>query len=581
MRSLRSHDLLSSPCIAPTIDTPDNTNTMDHTMYRLALFCILTLNLVHAAQAGTSAVAMPDQYGAEVAREILQEGGNAVDAAIAATFTLAVTYPEAGNIGGGGFMLSRMNGENTFLDFRERAPGSAERDMYLDEGGNFVQSLSLIGGKASGVPGTVRGMHAAHERYGSLSWKQLLQPAIDLARDGFTVHEDLALAARNMLEFEAGKTNFARFFGDLEAGATFRQPELARTLSLIAEDPESFYSGAIARQIVAQMKTSDGLISAQDLADYKAIWREPLVGQWREFTIVSAPPPSSGGFALIQLLTMRDFADEHFKDIWQNSPAYIHLLAEIEKRVYADRAEYLGDPDYIDVPISALLDSAYLKTRAADIQPTGISKAPSVTAGLEPPETTHFSIVDAKGNAVSLTYTLNWDFGSGVVVEGAGFLMNNEMDDFSAKPGVPNKFGVIGRDNNAIAPNKRMLSSMTPTLLLQGDSTNLVIGTPGGSTIFTSVFQVILNLYDYQMPLQAAVDATRYHHQLPAQFLIRHDQRDISVETQQALEAMGYRVEPNSWGNLGDIQAIQRTSDGLQAASDNRGRGVAQVFRVP
>ncbi|MEP4485190.1 MAG: gamma-glutamyltransferase [Halioglobus sp.] len=554
---------------------------MDNTMYRLALFCILTLNLVQAAQAGTAAVAMPDQYGAKVAREILQAGGSAVDAAIAATFTLAVTYPEAGNIGGGGFMLSRMNGENAFLDFRERAPGSAERDMYLDEGGNFVQSLSLIGGKASGVPGTVRGMHAAHERYGSLSWKQLLQPAIDLARDGFTVHEDLALAARNMLEFEAGRTNFARFFGELEAGATFRQPELARTLSQIAADPDSFYNGAIAQKIVAQMKTSDGLISAQDLTNYKAVWREPLVGKWREFTVVSAPPPSSGGFALIQLLTMRDFADEHFKGVWQNSPAYIHLLAEIEKRVYADRAEYLGDPDYIDVPISALLDNAYLTTRAADIQPTNISKGPSVTAGLEPTETTHFSIVDAKGNAVSLTYTLNWDFGSGVVVEGAGFLMNNEMDDFSAKPGVPNKFGVIGRDNNAIAPNKRMLSSMTPTLLLQGDSTNLVIGTPGGSTIFTSVFQVILNLYDYQMPLQAAVDATRYHHQLPAQFLIRHDQRDIPVETQQALEAMGYRVEPNSWGNLGDIQAIQRTSDGLQAASDNRGRGVAQVFRVP
>jgi len=561
---------------------PDDTdNTMDKAMVRLALFCILTLSMVSTVQAGTAAVAMPDRYGAAVARDILEDGGNAVDAAIAATFALAVTYPEAGNIGGGGFMLSRMNGENAFLDFRERAPGAAERDMYLDEGGNFVQSQSLIGGKASGIPGTVRGMQAAHERYGSLPWKQLLQPAITLARNGFTVHEDLATAAQEMLEFEAGRTNFASYFGQLAAGSTLRQAQLAQTLSLIAEDPDSFYTGAIARQIVAQMKNSNGLISAQDLASYVAIWRQPLVGQWREFTVVSAPPPSSGGFALIQLLTMRDHAHEHFKDIWQNSPAYIHLLAEIEKRVYADRAQYLGDPDYIDVPIEALLDNAYLKTRAADIQPNAISKGESVTAGLEPTETTHFSVVDAQGNAVSLTYTLNWDFGSGVVVEGAGFLMNNEMDDFSAKPGVPNKFGVIGNANNAIAPNKRMLSSMSPTLLLQDDIPSLVIGTPGGSTIFTSVFQIILNLYDYQMPLQAAVDATRYHHQLPAELLIRHDQRDIPVETRQGLEAMGYRVEPNSWGDLGDIQAIQRTSAGLQAASDNRGRGVAQVFTVP
>ena len=560
----------------------DNTdNTMDKDMVRLALFCILTLSMVSTTQAGTAAVAMPDRYGAAVARDILEDGGNAVDAAIAATFALAVTYPEAGNIGGGGFMLSRMNDENAFLDFRERAPSAAERDMYLDEGGNFVQSQSLIGGKASGVPGTVRGMQAAHERYGSLPWKQLLQPAIILARDGFTVPEDLAAAAQEMLEFEAGRTNFAKYFGQLTAGSTLRQAQLAQTLSLIAEDPDSFYTGAIARQIVAQMKNSNGLISTQDLASYTAIWRQPLVGQWREFTVVSAPLPSSGGFALIQLLTMRDYAHEHFKDIWQNSPAYIHLLAEIEKRVYADRAQYLGDPDFIDVPIGALLDTEYLKTRAADIQPNAISKGESVTAGLESTETTHFSIVDAKGNAVSLTYTLNWDFGSGVVVEGAGFLLNNEMDDFSAKPGVPNKFGVIGNDNNAIAPNKRMLSSMTPTLLLQDDTPGLVIGTPGGSTIFTSVFQVILNLYDYQMPLQAAVDATRYHHQLPAQLLIRHDQRDIPVETRQELEAMGYLVEPNSWGNLGDMQAIQRTSDGLQAASDSRGRGVAQVFTVP
>ena len=549
-------------------------------MHKALLLLILCVGITSSTQAGTAAVAMPDRYGAQTARHILELGGNAIDAAVASAFVLAVTSPESGNIGGGGFMLSRVNGKAAFLDFRERAPQAAQRDMYLDEEGNFVQSLSLIGGKASGVPGTVKGMQEAHKRYGSLPWKQLLQPAITLARNGFAVPADLAKYAQEKVDEVRGATNFAEYFGALITSPVFKQPELARTLTLIAADPDQFYQGSIARKIVAQMSKSNGLISLDDLASYRALWREPLTASWREHTVISAPPPSSGGVALIQLLMMRDFADRYFQNIPHNSPPYIHRLAEIEKRVFADRARYLGDPDFVDVPVDALLSPAYLQRRAAELNPRVISSGPSVAAGLEPTDTAHFSIVDGKGNAVSFTYTLNWDFGSGVVVEGAGFLMNNEMDDFSAKAGVPNVYGVIGSDRNAIEPNKRMLSSMSPSMLVTGDSISLVVGTRGGSTIFTSVFQVMLNLYDYQMPLQAAVNATRFHHQLPAQYLIRHDHRDIPRDTIEGLEALGYTVEPNSWGDLGDIQAIQQIGDVLQAASDNRGRGVALVFEI-
>jgi gamma-glutamyltranspeptidase/glutathione hydrolase len=319
-------------------------------------------------------------------------------------------------------------------------------------------------------------------------------------------------------------------------------------------------------------------INAADLEAYEAVWRAPLSADWRGYTVLTAPPPSSGGIALIQLLTMRDHADALFRDVWHNSPQYIHLLAEIEKRVFADRAEYLGDPDFIENPVAQLTDPDYLKRRAAEINPEKLSPAASVAPGLESTDTTHFSIVDGNNNAVSLTYTLNWDFGSGVVVEGAGFLMNNEMDDFSAKVGVRNEFGVIGNEKNAIAPHKRMLSSMTPTILLKDNVPALVVGTPGGSTIFTSVFQSILNVYDYGMSPQDAVNATRYHHQLPDATVIRHDQREIPKETRRALETLGYQVVPNSWGNLGDVQLIKLEDGKIEAAADNRGRGVATVL---
>jgi gamma-glutamyltranspeptidase/glutathione hydrolase len=330
------------------------------------LLVAISLSLLSAltrAQ-GTAAVAMPDKHAAQATEQILRSGGNAIDAAITAAFVLAVTSPEAGNIGGGGFMVSHVNGEDAFLDFRERAPGKAHRDMYLDEGGKFVQAQSLIGGRASGVPGTVRGMLSAHRRYATLPWATLLQPAIELARDGFIVGPILAGYAEEKVIEVAGETNFAEYFSTMRDGENFKQAELAATLERIAKDPEEFYTGKTARQITAQMARNGGLISMQDLADYKAVWRTPLREKWRDYTVVTAAPPSSGGIALIQLLKTHDYAGVYFQDVWHNSAQYIHLLAEIEKRTFADRAEYLGDPDFVSVPTEKLLDESYLKKRA-------------------------------------------------------------------------------------------------------------------------------------------------------------------------------------------------------------------------
>jgi len=546
-----------------------------------ALIFITVFVFATRGWAGTAALAMPDRWSAEVAQAVLMDGGNAVDAAIAATFMLAVTLPDAGNIGGGGFMTAYMDDEAVFLDFRERAPAKAYRDMFLDEGGNFQQRLSLVGGKASGVPGTVRGMQEAHSRYGTLPWRRLLAPAIGIARDGFAVSETMFELAVEKIAEDAGETNFHRYFGRMQKGEIFKQAELAATLELLAQDPDAFYSGVPARQLVAQMEATGGQISLSDLETYKAIWREPLRDNWREFEVLSAPPPSSGGFALVQLLKLREFSDQYFSGLWHNEARYVHLMAELEKRVYADRAEYLGDPDYVAVPMDRLLEDDYLRARVSSVNPEAISPIETVSAGLESTETTHFSIIDAEGNAVSLTTTLNWDFGSGVVVEGAGFLLNNQMDDFSAKVGVPNKFGVVGNDRNAIVPGKRMLSSMSPTILLRDGEPALVIGTSGGSTIITTVFQVILNMQDFDMPLQEAVDALRFHHQLPQALLIRHDQREVPVATRKGLEKLGYAVEENSWGNLGKVHAISAENGKLTAVSDIRAQGEGRVIEIP
>lgn len=529
--------------------------------------------------ASFGAVASPDQYGALVAEQILAQGGNAVDAAIATAFSLAVTYPEAGNIGGGGFMTIWYEGQPYYLDYRETAPGAAYRDMYLDEHGEVIPDLSLVGVKASGVPGTVMGMWEAHQKFGQLPWADLIQPAIYYAENGFEVSDKQAIYRSNLFEKLAATTNFMDYFGTMQAGTVLVQKELAATLKRIAEQgPADFYQGQTAALLVAQMERDGGLITHEDLQTYRAEWRTPLVIDWQGHQLVTAPPPSSGGIALAQLLGIKERLAEHFEQVPHNSPQYVHLIAEIEKRVFADRADYLGDPAFTTVPQAELLAADYLERRAAEINPTAISVTADVKPGLESYNTTHFSIIDQYGNAVSNTYTLNLSYGNGVVVEGAGFLLNNEMDDFSAKAGVPNAFGVVGSDANAIEPGKRMLSSMAPTLLVRDDEVAMVIGTPGGSTIFTSIFQVINNVYDFGMSLSDAVSAPRFHHQLlPKDQITMEPYGELDVATQAELQARGYQLVTQGW-NLGDIQAIQVVDGQLQAVADPRGRGVARVF---
>ncbi|WP_081284682.1 gamma-glutamyltransferase [Chromobacterium subtsugae] len=532
------------------------------------------------ALAAEAAVAAPDAYGAAVAAQILKDGGNAVDAAVATAFALAVTYPEAGNIGGGGFMTLYQGGKPYFLDYRETAPRAASRDMYLDDKGQVTANLSLVGARAAGVPGTVMGMWQAHQRFGKLQWRQLLAPAINYAENGFTVAPRQYQYRDEAAQLFAGKTNFNRYFGSLKAGETFRQPELAATLKRIARyGAADFYQGETARLLVAQMKRDKGLVDADDLNGYRARWREPIRIDWRGNVVYTAPPPSSGGIALAQLLAIKQARAADFAGVAHNSARYIHLLAEIEKRVFADRADYLGDPDFSKVPTAQLTDAAYLQRRAAEINPRAISPTPDVKPGLESRQTTHFSIVDKWGNAVANTYTLNFDFGSGVVVQGAGFLLNDEMDDFSAKPGVANAFGVVGKDANAIQPGKRMLSSMAPTIVTRDGKVTLAIGTPGGSRIFTSIFQVLNNLYDFDMPLKQAVAAQRVHHQLlPKDTIFYDDYAPLTGAAASELKTMGYTLKDQGW-RMGDIQAVRMNGDEAETASDPRGRGVGVVVK--
>jgi gamma-glutamyltranspeptidase / glutathione hydrolase len=530
-------------------------------------------------QLKAAAIAAPDRYGAEAARQVLKEGGNAVDAAVATAFALAVTYPEAGNIGGGGFMTLYIKGKPYFLDYRERAPGRAGRDMYLDGAGNPVERLSTNGPLAVATPGTVMGLWEAHKRFGRLPWAVDMAPAIRLARQGFVVHPQQL--PENESPPPRGATNFYDYLGGMRAGEVFRQPELADTLGRIAKGGASeFYHGKTARLLIAEMNRGPrkGLVTLDDLARYRAKWREPLISEWRGMIVITAPPPSSGGVALLQMLTMKADAASLFAGASLNSPKYIHLTAEIEKRVFADRAAYLGDPDFIKVPVSQLLAPGYLAKRASEINPAAPSATASVTAGLEKPQTTHFSIVDRDGNAVSNSYTLNGDFGSAVFVKGAGFLLNNEMDDFSVKPGAPNMYGAVGGEANAIAPYKTPLSSMTPTILTRNGKVVMVIGTPGGTRIFTSVYQVLVSVYDYGLSLKEAQASARYHHQLlPSQTIFTEPQTPPPAETKAALEALGYKLENQGWS--GDIEAIRIDKGEPDPEPDPRDRGVGLVVR--
>lgn len=526
------------------------------------------------------AVASPDRYGALAAEEILKAGGNAVDAAVATGFALAVTYPEAGNLGGGGFMTLVVDGKPYFLDYRETAPAAASADMYLGKDGEPVEGLSLFGNLASGTPGTVRGLAMAHQRFGKLPWAKVLAPAIRYARDGFEVNAQFAGMLKEAPK-ELAATNFAAHFAPVPAGTMFKQPDLAATLERIAKaGDKGFYEGKTADLIVAQMARGSvkGLITKADLKGYKAVWREPLTARWRGYDVITAPPPSSGGIALMQMLLMKQDLAPRFQGVALNDPQYVHLVAEIEKRVFADRAEYLGDPDFVKIPVSNLIDPAYVARRAKEVNPDKPSPTKAVVPGLEKPQTTHYSVVDKWGNAVSNTYTLNGWFGSGVVVEGAGFLLNDEMDDFSAKPGAPNMFGVVGGSANAIAPGKRPLSSMTPTILTQDGKVAMVIGTPGGSRIFTSVFQVLANVYDHGLSLADAQKAPRFHHQLlPENTIFYEPYAPPSDALKAALAARDYVAVTQDFN--GDIEAIQVVDGVPVPEADPRARGVALVVK--
>jgi gamma-glutamyltranspeptidase/glutathione hydrolase len=561
-------------------------------VFGLALFSAATFALLADAPAyaktapqpmvlDSAAMAVADSYSADAAQQILKKGGNAVDAAVAIAFTLAVTYPEAGNLGGGGFMTLYVNGKPYFLDYRERAPQTATKDMYLDDKGEVVPGMTLVGYRAVGVPGTVEGMWEAHKRFGKLKWKDVLAPAIRYARDGFTVSEQLAARRDKAAKQFAGKTNFDVYFGGLKQGQVFKQPELADVLTRIASDgAKEFYHGRTADLIVESMR-GHGLITAQDLESYQAQWRDPLVANWNGFQVITAPPPSSGGVGLLQLLKMKADRQDLFNGVALNSAQYIHLVAELEKRVFADRAQYLGDPDFYKVPVSQLLDDTYLAKRAAEVNPEKPSDTKSVLPGLgmtapEKTETTHFSVVDKWGNAVSNTYTLNGFFGSGVVVSGTGILLNDEMDDFSAKPGVANMFGVVGSDVNAVAPMKRPLSSMSPTILTKDGQVAMVIGTPGGSRIFTSIFQVINNVYDFKMPLKDAVAAMRFHHQLlPPNTIYTEPFAPMPADLTKQLTDKGYVIKQQDFD--GDIQVVKIDGRVPEAAADPRGRGVTRI----
>ena len=555
---------------------------------RVGLLIVLAAGMeaTHAAsppaadRTAIAAVAAPDRYGADTATEILEAGGNAADAAVAVAFTLAVTYPEAGNLGGGGFATLLFDGHSYFLDYRERAPASASAGMYLDAKGEVVKGASTVGAGAAGVPGTVAGMWELHRRFGKLPWKRDLAPAIRYAHEGFRVDRQLVERRDQGVNEFRGRTNFGDYFGSLAADTTFRQGELEATLRRIADaGPRGFYAGRTAELIVAEMGRGHGYITTTDLSDYRPVWRTPLEGDWAGYRVITAPLPSSGGIALLSMLAMKADLGSDFTGVAQNSPQYVHLLAEIEKRVFADRAQYLGDPAFSRAPVARLLDAAYLARRAREVRRERPTPTAEVSPGLaEHHETTHFAIVDASGNAVSNTYTLNDWFGCGEVVSGAGFLLNNEMDDFSAKPGAPNLYGVVGADANAIAPGKRPLSTMTPTILTEHGRVAGVIGTPGGSRIATSVFQVLINWHDFHMPLAAAVAAPRIHHQLlPPDTLFEEPFAKLDPPVREALMARGYRLVGQGWN--GDIQAIAvEASGGMVAASDPRGRGVARVL---
>ena len=552
---------------------------------RHVLPLVLCLALVAPAVAPVQATRQPvrarrgmvvamESIATDVGVNVLQQGGNAVDAAVAVGFALAVTHPFAGNIGGGGYMLVRMaDGRSTFIDFRERAPEKSTRTMYLDAQGNPTKD-SIEGWRSSGVPGSVRGFEMANAQFGTRTWAQNLQPAVDLAVKGYPVSYALAeglKGSRALANDPESRRIFQRDGKFFDVGETLTQPELGRTLQRIATNgPNEFYTGDTAKRFADEMSKHGGIISAADLANYKAIARTPLQGTYKGYTVLTAPPSSSGGIALLEMLGILEGTG--YEKAGAGSASAIHWEAEAMRRAYADRNEYIGDPDFIKNPIDGLLDKAYLSKLRATIDPVKATPSaqvkPGQPAGSEKMETTHYSVVDGQGNAVAVTYTLNGGYGNGITVPGLGFLLNNEMDDFTSKPGTPNMFGLVQGERNAIAPGKRPLSSMTPTILLKDGKLFMTVGAPGGSRISTAVLQVILNVVDFGMNVQDAIDAPRVHHQwMPDRLSL---ERAISPDTVDLLKSRGYDVDYNAGVVLAQTAAIVSDGGWLQGGSDGR-----------
>ena len=545
----------------------------------LALVFCVDSSARQPVRARHAMVVAQEPLAADVGVAVLKSGGNAVDAAVAIGFALAVTYPFAGNIGGGGFMLVRLaDGRTTFIDFRERAPEKASHNMYLDTAGKPTRD-SLEGWRAAGVPGSVRGFELAHQKYGTKKWADLVEPAVTLASKGFTVSYGQSESLKNskiLAKFPESKRIFQRDGKYYDVDETFAQPELARTLERIAKSgAKEFYEGETARKLADAMAANGGLITLSDLKNYTAIERKPLTGKYKEYELITAPPPSSGGIGILQMMGMLEGSG--YQKSGAGSAASIHYAAETMRRFYADRSEYMGDPDFFKVPLAGLLDPLYIQKRRTSIDPSHATPSdqinPGHPKGSETGETTHYAVVDAEGNAAAVTYTLNGGYGNGVTVPGAGFLLNNEMDDFAAKPGEPNMFGLVQGESNAIQPNKRPLSSMTPTIVLRDGKLFMVVGAPGGSRILTAVMQVILDVTDFGMNAQDAVDFPRFHHQWRPDKL--YLEKGFSPDTVALLKSRGHDVDYSPAVVVARVEAIVIDGGWLQGGSDGRAVGKA------